>query len=326
VAGVTYTDLAAPFAGRRVLLTGASGFLGSHLLRGLITAGAQVHAIVRPSSVRTFPVEGAQIHACDLLDAEALDRAVRDADPDCVFHLAAYGTTGSQTDHARMQRVNLDGTINLWHALGGRSFRFVQTGTCAEYGHIRGPISETHACQPRWAYPATIHASVTLSQARGFESGREVVILRPFGPFGPNDRPERLIPYVVQRLVDGQRAEVSGGTQLRDYSYVDDHVAALMLAGSRPLPAQVAVYNVGSGRPTAVRAVIEAIADEVGGDAVARIDFGARPIHDAEPPEMHADITAIARDLGFAPRVDLRDGLRRTIAAYVARRSAPAAR
>jgi nucleoside-diphosphate-sugar epimerase len=119
---------------------------------------------------------------------------------------------------------------------------------------------------------------------------------------------------------------VSGGTQLRDYSYIDDHVAALMLAGSRPLPAQVAVYNVGSGRPIAVRALIAAIADEVGGDAAARIDFGARPLHDAEPPEMHADITAISRDLGFAPRVDLRDGLRQTIAAYAARRSEPAAR
>jgi len=319
-------DIAAAFAGRRVLVTGGTGFLGSHLLRALVAAGANAHAIVRPSSVPALRAERVEVHACDLLDRDALAREVRAADPDRVFHLAAYGTTGSQSDHARMRRVNLEGTSNLWDALAGRACRFVQTGTCAEYGDISGPISERDACQPRSAYPATIHASVTMSQARGFETGREVVILRPFGPFGPGDRPERLIPYVVQRLVDGLRADVSGGTQLRDYSYVDDHVAALMLAGASPLPAPVAVYNVGSGRPIRVRELVEAIADEVGGDAGARIDFGARPLRGPEPQEMHADITAISRDLGFAPRVELREGLRRTIAAYVAGRSEPAAR
>jgi nucleoside-diphosphate-sugar epimerase len=224
-----------------------------------------------------------------------------------------------------MERVNLEGTGNLWNAIGSRACRFVQTGTCAEYGDVRGPIPETHACQPRSTYAATIHASVTMSQARGFETGREVVILRPFGPFGPGDRDERLIPYVIQRLVDGQRADVSSGTQLRDYSHVDDHVAALMLAGSRPLPAPVVVYNVGSGRPITVRALIETIADEVGGDAAARLDFGARPLRGDDPPEMYADITAISGDLGFAPRVGLREGLRRTIAACAARRSEHAA-
>ena len=307
---------AAIFARRRVLVTGGTGFLGSHLLRALVAGGAQVHAIVRRRAADSRVGHGVEFHEADLLNAGALAGALRAADPECVFHLAAYGTTGSQPDEARMLAVNVIGTQNLWGALDGRGCRIVQTGTCGEYGDVRGPIVETQVCQPRFAYPASIHASVTWSQSRGFQTGREVVILRPFGPYGPDDRPERLIPSIIQRLISGQRAPVSAGEQLRDYSHVSDHVRALLLAGSSRLPRPVAVYNVGTGTPITVKALVEMVAHEVGGDAPGRVDFGARPLGQHEPPEMYADASSIARDLGYTAAVDLREGLRRTIAAY----------
>src|SRR5262249_24357299 len=149
-----------------------------------------------------------------------------------------------------------------------------------------------------------------------FETGRELVVLRPFGPYGPGDRPERLIPYVIGQLVAGERAAVTRGNQLRDYSHVDDHVRAMMLAAIRPLHTPTAIYNVGSGRPIRVKELVEAIARAVGGDALDRVDFGARQVNAQEPLEMYADIAAITRDLGYAPRVDLAEGLRRTIDGY----------
>jgi nucleoside-diphosphate-sugar epimerase len=318
-AAVVTQDVALRYAGRRVLVTGGTGFLGRHLLCALVGAGAKVHVVVRSAHLDALP-PGVEAHQGNLEDRASLVRAVSGADPDCVFHLAAYGTTGAQRDAMLMLRTNVEGTEHLWSAIEGRACRLVQTGTCAEYGSVRGPISETHVCAPRYRYPATMHAAVTLSIAHGFERGREVVILRPFGPFGPHDRPERLIPYVVRRLLDGQRAAVTAGQQLRDYSYVNDHVDAMLRAGALPLPRSVAVYNVASGEPVTVRRLLELVAAEIDRDAMGLIDFDARPLAQHEPAEMYADISAIAHDLGFAPRTPLRVGIQRTVAAYRAER------
>src|SRR5262249_44644369 len=138
----------------------------------------------------------------------------------------------------------------------------------------------------------------------------------PFGPYGPDDRPERLIPYVINELTAGRHARVSHGEQVRDYSHVDDHVRAMLLAASRALPDAQAIFNIGSGRPSTVRELVETIAIEIGGDALARVDFDALPPRADDPPEMYADVSKAREVLGFVPRVDIVDGLRQTIASY----------
>jgi UDP-glucose 4-epimerase len=159
-----------------------------------------------------------------------------------------------------------------------------------------------------------VHDAVTMSCDRARRSGRALVVLRPFGPYGPGDRPERLVPFVVDRLLSGDRAPVTAGAQLRDYSFVDDHVRALLLAATRSLSDTARIYNVGSGRPVSIRALVEAIAAAVGGSALSRVDFGAVPYRADDPAEMFASVEAARRDLGFETRVTLEDGLARTVA------------
>lgn len=284
--------------GQRVFITGARGFLGRHLTAALAGCGADLIAF-----------------GGDVTDRAALHASVADADPDVVFHLAAYGTTSTQRDVVRMRAVNTGGVENLWAALDGTSARLVQTGTCAEYAPKHGPLSEDDPCEPGSGYAQTLHDAVSYSQSMAGRSGREVVVLRPFGPYGPGDRQERLIPFVIHGLLGSGRVSVTAGRQRRDFSYVSDHVSALVAAATAALPRTPAIYNVGSGCPISVREVVERIAALVGGGAIGRVDFGAAPARPDDRADRYADITAARNDLAFTPAVSFDEGLRLTIGA-----------
>ena len=293
-------------AGRGILITGAAGFLGSHLTRALTAAGAEVHPFTRRIG--------------DVTNPESLRAAIASARPEVVFHLVAYGTTTAQRDVAMMREVNVGGVENLWTALERFHCRIVQAGTCAEYATKDGPISESDPCLPESDYAKTLHDAVAYSQARAQRTGRELVVIRPFGPYGPRDRPERLIPSVIDGLLGGARVAVTAGQQRRDFSYVSDHVAAFVAAATAPLTRTGVAYNVGSGIPISVREVVEKIAGLIGDRAGDRIDYGAVASRPDDRADRYADISAAQRDLAFAPVVSLDEGLRLTIAAARAAR------
>src|SRR5262249_28055385 len=190
---------------------------------------------------------------------------------------------------------------HLWDALDRWSCRIVQTGTCGEYGAAAGALREDHPCRPTTPYTTTVHEGVSHSIDRARRTGRELVILRPFGPYGPGDRPERVIPFVIAGLLEGRRVAVTAGEQRRDYSFIEDHVRALILAGTAVLPDTARVYNIGSGGPITVRTLVERIAAAVDGGAPARGGFGAGPYR---PPDLAPPVpptTAAPRGPGDPP-------------------------
>lgn len=290
-------------AGRRILITGARGFLGSHLSRALTASGAGVHAFTG-----------------DVTSLDSLRAEIAATQPDVVFHLAAYGTTARQRDVARMREVNVGGVEKLWAALDSCRGRLIQAGSCAEYAPKDGALTEDDPCVPDSEYATSLHDAVSHSQAMAARSGRELVVLRPFGPYGPGDRPERLIPFVIEGLLGHGRVAVTAGRQRRDFSYVSDHIAAFVAAATVALPGTGRAYNIGSGRPISVRELVAKIAGLVGDRAADRIDYGAVPPRPDDRADRYADISAATRDLGFVPSVTLDDGLRLTIAAARAAR------
>lgn len=298
---------------QRVLLTGASGFIGACLARELVAAGCEVHAILRPGSSpwRLAALEGQYAaHQADLRDLPALRRAVDDCRPDVIYHLAADGTLGNNHHRAALFASNLAGTCNLLEALGGRDYQMlVQAGSSSEYGHQSCAIREDQRLQPRSDYAVSKAAATLLVQAEACR-GRPVTTVRVFSAYGPWEDSRRLVPYLMHCCSRGERPRVTDGRQPRDFIHVDDCVALFQRAAT-VAEARGQILHAGSGRRQTVRDMVELVVRVCAGGRLSA-EYGAEPLRADEPAVWLADITHTTHLTGWRPQVSAEDGVRKT--------------
>jgi len=300
--------------GKRILVTGGTGFIGTNLVQRLSSDGHHVGLLSRHRGNQgrlSSLQDGVQTLMGDLLNAGAVRRAVERVQPDIVYHLASTPFNPPTIPTRTHLNVAVSGTLNLLEALTDRSdARVVYTGSGAEYGS-GSRLGEDTSLLPGTIFGAVKAAASILTQTYGRLHGMQTVVLRLFTPYGRWEHPDRLIPHTIMSALEGRDIAMSLGTQKRDYCYIDDVVEALVLAGSRPVPTGT-VLNVCSGRPTAVRDVVE-LTLELMGNPVRALP-GALPTRPDEIMEMSGDISAAHEVLGWEPRISLEDGLRETIA------------
>ncbi|WP_029008362.1 NAD-dependent epimerase/dehydratase family protein [Azospirillum halopraeferens] len=290
----------------RVLVTGASGFLGRHCVSRLVQDGFDVHAVART------PAEGVadcRWHAANLLDTGAVRDLVARVAPTHVLHLAWIATPGVFWTSPQ----NLDwlaaGTVlaQAFGAAGGK--RFVGVGSCAEYdwscGLCRESATPLHPATPYGAAKVAMSAALDAAAALyGFERAW----VRLFFPYGPDEPDGKLIPGVIDALLAGRPAEVSHGRQIRDFVYVDDAADALaaLVRGTA-----TGAFNLASGDPVRLRDVVGTVAAQLGGEHLVR--YGHRQPQKGEPTLLCADISRLCEATGWRPTVTLPDGIARTI-------------
>lgn len=297
----------------RVLVTGASGFIGSHLVEALVARGADVHCLVRPGR-ETPHLDGVRqaihIHHADLTDRAAVTRAVRAALPEVVLHLAAAGVTDVHVDPALAVRVNVEGALNLLAALDGGYRVFVNTGTCHEYGDNEPPFREDQ--DPRPALPYAITKTAVWHFCRRFyqEHGWPIVTVRLFAVYGPRQPEQTFIPACIRAAQQGVVFRMTGGEQRRDFLYVTDAVAGLIRAASAP-EAVGGTFNLCSGSEVTLYEVAQTIVACMGNRIA--IERGALPYREGEIRRLVGDNTRARQVLGWTPQVSLEEGLRQTI-------------
>lgn len=298
-------------AGReRVLITGASGFLGACLARRQMAAGQEVHLILRPEFQRwrLAGLEGRYTgHWADLRDAAAVRRAVQDCQPEIIYHLATHGAYAFQKDRAAILNTNLAGTANLLEALAGVNYRaLVHTGSSSEYGQQDGPMRASDLIKPRTAYAVSKAAATLLCQSEALQ-GRPVCTVRVFSAYGPWEDPRRLVPYVMECCLRGETPRVTPGAQPRDFIHVDDVMDLLEIAAHCPA-ARGQILHAGSGRQHTVREMVQTIL-QVCGNQRLEAQFGAEPTRADEPRCWVADLEETTVLTGWKPRLDLREGI-----------------
>jgi nucleoside-diphosphate-sugar epimerase len=262
---------------KRVLLTGAGGFVGANLARRLLADGHRVHLVTSPSpdDWRIAGLPDASRSAVDLADAAAVDALLAEARPDWIFHLAAHGAYSWQTDVRRIVAANVVGAANLLESALAVGFEsFVAAGSSSEYGFKETAQDERDPVDPNSAYAVSKAAATMLFRHASLAHGVSITTLRLYAVFGPWEDPKRLIPALVCNGVAGRLPPLVSPEIARDFVYVDDAVEAFVLAARAGLGGGE-VLNVGSGVETTIAAAVES----------ARTVFGltAEPVWESMP-------------------------------------------
>jgi nucleoside-diphosphate-sugar epimerase len=291
----------------KVLLTGASGFIGSYALEVLLEQGHEVHAVSRHALA--LP-EGAIGHQSDLLLPDAAETLMQEVRPTHLLHLAWYAIPGSFWSAPENERW-IDASLRLLRAFGeaaGR--RAVIAGTCAEYAWGEPLLHEQDTpLEPATLYGACKHATHVAAEAIAGELGVSLAWGRIFFLYGPGEAPARLVHSVAHGLLAGELVPTTDGLQLRDFMHVRDVASAFVALLSGDLRGAV---NIASGQAVAVGDLVRLIARETGG--VERVRFGALDRRAGEPERIVADVERLRDAVGFTPTTSLREGLAETVA------------
>ena len=298
----------------KVLITGASGFVGSHVARLLVAEGCEVHVLVRESSNRwriQDILPSMYLWQSDLVAFENVNTYLQEIKPELCIHLAWYAVPGKYLN----SQENLDSiqaSINLLSQLAELGCkRFVGIGTCFEYDLSLGYLSESSLTKPITLYAATKVALSTILQQFAQITEMEVAWIRLFYQYGPMEDERRLIPGIISSLLRDEVVKTTKGEQIRDFLHIEDVASAIWAVAKSNVSG---VVNVGSGQPVTVGQILLELGNLLGKPDL--IHLGALPYRPNDPMFICANNELLIKKTDWTPKYNLTTGLKNTIEWY----------
>lgn len=301
---------------KRVLLTGATGFVGVNLAERLLQEGHEVHMFLR-EGYQTWRIEHLRAHShkhkINLLDKDSVETKLQQIRPDWIFHLAAYGAYSWQDNSTQAVQTNYLGTVNLIEACLQTGFEvLINTGSSSEYGVKDHAPPEDEYLEPNSYYAVTKAAATLFCRFSAQRHNSPIFTLRLYSVYGPFEEPQRFIPQLVVQGLHGEFPPLADPEIARDFIFTEDVVRAyLLLAESAATLQPGEVYNVGTGEQLTIRDATN-IAKEV-------LNIHREPVWNSLPNRSWDSTTWVAnnaklRGIGWSPQYDFRAGFIKTVA------------
>lgn len=301
---------------KRVLVTGGSGFIGSHLVNRLLADKASVAVVVRYESVMKNERLRDSWERIHIIEADLRNRgalaSIHKFEPEVVFHLAAYNHVGeSFVQVEECFDVNAKGTANLLD-LCGEVGKFIYMSTSEVYGHqTEVPFIETMTPRPISPYSITKYAGELYCRMKQMVGGKpSIAIVRPFNTYGPYQSTKAVIPELIIDCLRGAPIRTTLGEQTREFNFVTDIVDGLIKAASCEQEIE-GVINIAAGEEVKIQDLVRKIAELT--QTSSKIEIGALPYRPTEIWRMYADSSRAREILGWRPKVSLEEGLRETV-------------
>jgi nucleoside-diphosphate-sugar epimerase len=303
---------------KRVLVTGAGGFIGRWSVAPLLAKGYEVHAVLSKNARAALPreIHGAAVHCADLLREADVEALVKSVLPTHLLHFAWIATPGiywQSPDNARWLAAS-EHLLRCFRQGGGQ--RVVMAGSCAEYDWSKAGvcIERTSPLANAAAAPLTPYAAckIALQEALARFADEEHLSAawgRIFFQYGPHEHPDRLVPSVIRQLLLDREALCTHGRQIRSFLHVADVGAAFAQLLDSEIQGAV---NIGSDEPTALSDLIQDIARQIGRADLVRL--GARTALNDEPPLLLPDVHRLRDEMRWRPRFSLSEGICNTVA------------
>jgi GDP-mannose 4,6-dehydratase len=300
----------------KILVTGSTGFIGSHLVPKLIEQGHDVYALERYVTGRYVLGKRANVKTVfgDLMDFFVIRRIIRDVQPDVVIHLASISPVAYSYDHPHeVIETNLLGTVNLAEACLREvpHFKhFLFASTSETYGNGPNPKTEETQQNPNSPYAVSKLACekylLYLRDAYGFPT----TILRNFNTYGRKNNTHFVVERAIVQMLQGEAVRLGDPTPIRDFEYIDDHVNSYIVCLNNP-KAKGEVFNFCTGRGTSIKQLVDLIAKLT--DFRGEVIWDAIPARPLEIRELVGDYSKAKRLLGWQPKFTLEEGLRLTV-------------